>query len=402
MIKVDELIKYSKELKLLYVEDNKDTRESTLLILENFFSDITIAVDGVDGLEKFKSNDIEIVITDINMPNMNGLEMSKKIKDINLDVPIFVFSAHNEAGFFMDAIKIGVEGYLIKPFNMEQFMQSLSKCITNLNLKKENLEYKNNLEEKVNIQVEELRHKDNLLVQNSKMAAMGEMIDAIAHQWKQPLGVIKLQSEIIDYELDVENIDKEYLMKSTNSIKRQIDHLTDTIDEFRSFFRPNTNIIDINLKTLFNSISILLHDELLKFNVDIDIKCDETISIKANENEIKHLLINLINNGKDEMVKSEVEPMQRVINIGCESIQNDIVIKVKDSGKGVPEDIINDIFRPHFTTKKDEGGTGIGLYMCQQIVDKYGGKMDVSNDNGAVFRIIFNKSNASTCGVNND
>ena len=387
MIEIENLIKYSKTLKLLYVEDNKETRESTILTLENFFDDIVVAIDGDDGIDKFKQNNIEIVITDINMPNKNGLDMAKEIKRIDLNIPILLFSAHNETNYFLDAIKIGIEGYLIKPFNMEQFTQSLSKSISNLKLKRENLEYKNNLENKVQEHLKDLRDKEMLLVQSSKLAAMGEMIDTIAHQWKQPLSVIKMQSEIVEYEMENDDIDIEYIKKTISVTKRQINHLVDTIDEFRSFFRPNNNIIKINLKSLFDTIELLLQDELLKCGVSIKNNCEEDIFIVVNENEIKHLFINLINNAKDEMVKNDIEYSQRVVNIKTKRIENNIQISVKDNGKGIPENIINDIFKPHFTTKANEGGTGIGLYMCQQIVEKNGGTIDTYNDNGAVFNV---------------
>ncbi len=387
MIEIENLIQYSKTLTLLYVEDNKETRESTILTLENFFDNIIVAIDGDDGIDKFKKNNIEIVITDINMPNKNGLDMAKEIKKIDLSIPILLFSAHNETNYFLDAIKIGIEGYLIKPFNIEQFTQSLSKSVNNLKLKRENLEYKNNLENKVQEHLKDLRDKEMLLVQSSKLAAMGEMIDAIAHQWKQPLSVIKMQSEIVEYEMENDDIDIEYIKKTISVTKRQINHLVDTIDEFRSFFRPNNNIIKINLKSLFDTIELLLQDELLKCGVSIKNNCEEEIYLVVNENEIKHLFINLINNAKDEMVKNDIEYNQRIVDIKTRKMDDAIIITVKDNGKGIPKNIINDIFKPHFTTKENEGGTGIGLYMCQQIVEKNGGTIDTYNDNGAVFNV---------------
>jgi len=132
---IEEIIKYSQNLKLLYVEDNQEARESTQLILEEFFTDIVVAVDGKDGLEKYKSNDIDLIITDINMPKLNGLEMIKLIREIDNDVPILVLSAYNESGYFMDSIKLGVEGYLLKPIDIEQFLGVLVKVTEKLKLK---------------------------------------------------------------------------------------------------------------------------------------------------------------------------------------------------------------------------------------------------------------------------
>ena len=134
-----EVIKYSQDLTLLYVEDNPEARESTMLIFDEFFRETVVAVNGEDGLEKFKTHNIDIVITDINMPRLNGLEMTKMIKEIDEDIPILVLSAYNESGFFMDSIKLGVEGYLLKPIDMDQFLMALSKVTDRLKLKEEAL-----------------------------------------------------------------------------------------------------------------------------------------------------------------------------------------------------------------------------------------------------------------------
>ena len=133
MENLNELIKYSKQLKLLYVEDNDNAREATLMIFEEFFSTIVTAINGADALEKFDES-FDLIITDINMPKMNGLDMIKVIRENNKEIPILVLSAHNESGFFLDSIKLGVDGYLLKPIDIEQFLSSLNKIISKVTL----------------------------------------------------------------------------------------------------------------------------------------------------------------------------------------------------------------------------------------------------------------------------
>lgn len=124
-----ELVKKSSKLRLLYVEDNEDARNSTKGLLDDFFSDITVGINGEDGLEKFKTcGKFDIVITDINMPKMNGLEMAKHIKEIDKNVEIIVVSAHNEQSFIDEGQDV-VDGYLFKPLDMMQFLDELSKII---------------------------------------------------------------------------------------------------------------------------------------------------------------------------------------------------------------------------------------------------------------------------------
>jgi PAS domain S-box-containing protein len=133
---VNDIIEYTSKLNLLYVEDNDEARETSMFIFEEFFKKITIAVDGEDGFEKFKNEpDIDIIITDINMPHLNGLEMIEKIRDIDANIPVLILSAYNEINFFMDSIKLDVEGYLLKPIEMNQLLSTLNKVVQKIILK---------------------------------------------------------------------------------------------------------------------------------------------------------------------------------------------------------------------------------------------------------------------------
>jgi len=134
MSDIKEVIKYTKKLKLLYVEDNEESRFATNIVLDEFFDEFIVAIDGEDGLEKFKNNNIDLIITDVNMPKLNGLDMVKEIRTIDKSIPILVLSAYNEPEYFIDSIKIGVDGYLLKPINIEQFLAVLSKVTTKLKL----------------------------------------------------------------------------------------------------------------------------------------------------------------------------------------------------------------------------------------------------------------------------
>ncbi len=134
---LEDLIEYTQKLNLLYVEDNPDAKDTTLIVLKDFFNNITVATNGEEGLEKFKQNDIDLIITDINMPKLNGLDMIKEIRKIDSETLIFVLSAYNESGFFIDSIKLGVEGYLLKPIEINQFLSILNKVVSKIKLKEE-------------------------------------------------------------------------------------------------------------------------------------------------------------------------------------------------------------------------------------------------------------------------
>jgi len=151
---IEEILKYSKDLTLLYVEDNDDAREMTLMFLEDFFDNIIVAVDGQDGVEKFQENKIDLVLTDINMPRLNGLEMAKKIKEQNEDTPIIVVSAHNEDNFFLESIEIGINAYLLKPIDMQHLTNALFQIVQKYKYQlqaQENLHFLKTYQETVNI-----------------------------------------------------------------------------------------------------------------------------------------------------------------------------------------------------------------------------------------------------------
>jgi len=131
MINIEETIKYAKNLTLLYVEDNQDAREMTSMILDDFFGSIIFGVDGEDGLQKFKDNHIDLIITDINMPKMNGIEMCEAIRAINDEIPLIILSAHNEDNFFLQSIRLGINGYILKPIDIHQLTNLISRVVNN-------------------------------------------------------------------------------------------------------------------------------------------------------------------------------------------------------------------------------------------------------------------------------
>ncbi|MGB5792288.1 EAL domain-containing protein [Poseidonibacter sp.] len=141
MHKLTEIIKYSYNLNLLYVEDNDEVRNSTMIILREFFKNITVAENGQEGYERFTEQKFDLIMTDINMPKLGGLEMISKIRETDNEVLILVLSAYNEPNYFMESIKLGVEGYLLKPINMEQFLVVLNKVIQKVQLKEKSRTY---------------------------------------------------------------------------------------------------------------------------------------------------------------------------------------------------------------------------------------------------------------------
>jgi signal transduction histidine kinase len=398
---LNKLIEFTKTLTILYVEDNQDSRESTLKMLNHFFDNIIIAEDGLIGLDKFKTNQesIDIVLTDINMPNMNGIEMLESIRDLDKLIPCIILSAHDEIDFFLRSIKLGIDGYILKPVEIKQFVDVLSKIIYYITLEKEKAKAKKSLEEfayelhkQVELEVSKNKEQEKQLVHQSKLAAMGEMIDAIAHQWMQPISNIKALSDSLKMKITILNqdISNKDILNCTEEVSLQINHIINTLHEFRSFFRPNSIIKKYNIEDIIQSSLLLLKDNIQKHKLLVDVKCNN-IYANINDNEFKHVIINLINNAKDAFEENKIQ--NKKISILVVQNISETIITVEDNAGGIPKNIIDNIFKANITSKADGKGTGIGLYMSQQIIEKLNGTIDVVNtDSGAIFTIIIPSS----------
>jgi signal transduction histidine kinase len=231
-------------------------------------------------------------------------------------------------------------------------------------------ELNQSLEQKVQDQLD-------LLLRQSKHAAMGEMMDAIAHQWKQPLSVISTSSSTLAFRNSRGMIEEGEIEKTNEKILLQIQHLTDTMDQFRKFFRPDEPKSFVDLRSMIQVTLELEKELLLKYKINTEINCDEVISYELIPTEFKHLLLNLIRNAKDAFESNETNERQIVFTVSKNT--KDITIEVLDNAGGIPEGVIDKIFQPNITTKALEGGTGIGLYLVKQIIDKLDGSIEVEN-----------------------
>lgn len=245
-----------------------------------------------------------------------------------------------------------------------------------------------NLQIEVDHAVEDLRIKDAMLSQQSKLAAMGEMIDSIAHQWMQPIAVIRMKIQMMELDLDYNQLTNEKIKDVISSSEHQIKHLISTINEFRTFFRPNSKVENISLKSIIDSTILLTQDDLIKNSISTEIIGSEKSIVKVNSSEFKHIIINIINNSKDAFHDNNIDKEHRSIVFYIESIQDKTILKIIDTAGGIPNNIIKYIFEANFTTKKEGKGTGIGLYMTKQIIDKNNASIEVENiAKGACFTI---------------
>jgi PAS domain S-box-containing protein len=244
----------------------------------------------------------------------------------------------------------------------------------------------NNLQKEVERSIEDLRLKDAMLAQQSKLAAMGEMIDSIAHQWMQPVGIIKMKIQTMQADHEYKELTDERIEEFINSSLGQIDHLVNTMNEFRRFFRPSEIIEEVSLQEMIDTSILLVKDELVKNSIKTVVNGDTEAKVKLNSAEFKHVLINIINNAKDAFIQNGTK--ERMISFYVSNKEGKIFLSISDNAGGIDKEVIDHIFEPNFTTKEQGKGTGIGLYMSKQIIDKNNAQIKVQNINDGVCFII--------------
>lgn len=222
-----------------------------------------------------------------------------------------------------------------------------------------------------------LKEHEQLLIQQSKLASMGEMIANIAHQWRQPLSIISTSATGIKIQKEMGILDDASEIKSLDCINENAQYLSNTIEDFRDFFKKSKTKAFVNLDNLLEKTLKLILTRLKNKEITI-IKNSLDIEFETYEREMIQVFMNIINNSIDAF---ENKNYAKFIFFETEKFENKILIKIKDNAGGIDKNIINRIFEPYFTTKESKQGTGIGLYMCNEIIVKHlNGKIIVSNE----------------------
>ncbi len=236
----------------------------------------------------------------------------------------------------------------------------------------------------------ELEIQEAYLLHQSRMAQMGELISMIAHQWRQPLNAISLTITNLSLKCMIDEMDRELFEKELSRMDEFTQHLSHTIDDFRSFFKKDKNRDITTLKEIVNSTLSIVNLTMKDKNIELisnNVTC--THPLETYSNEVKQVILNLLKNSEDVLLERKIQnPKITIETVEEESCQ---VLIIKDNAGGIDEDVINMIFDPYFSTKKEKDGTGLGLYMSKTIIEDHcKGKLSVYNDTeGAVFKINF-------------
>jgi len=267
-------------------------------------------------------------------------------------------------------------------------LRALSHLVTQTTLELEDIN--RSLSDKVEEEVEKNREKEKKLMQQSRLAQMGEMLSMIAHQWRQPLSAISSTSSALEVKAELDKLDKETVRKSAENISKYAQYLSETIDDFRNFFKSNKEELETSLNSMIKSVMTIIQTSIEDKNISLILELNTQKRFVTYPNELKQVILNLIKNAEDVHLEREVE--DAYIKITTYSDGETEVLEVSDNAGGISENILNKIFNPYFSTKLKKNGTGLGLYMSKTIVEDHcGGELSVINSGeGAIFKVIIN------------
>lgn len=275
------------------------------------------------------------------------------------------------------------------------------------------------LEDRVRREVENCRMKDQIINQQQKVADMGLMLSALAHHWRQPINAVGLYVQDLSEAYKNNELNTEYIEEFERKNMNLLNKLSDSIDRYRSFFEPSVEKTDFEVIKVFGEINEMLSAALSSSSVKLTMSCKcsdkefdcvmldriphcefKGTRIKGFLNEFKQTLLNIIYNSIDAIneryTKEENGVKDGQINISLRVTEISITITISDNGTGIPEDIIDKVFNPFFTTKEEGKGTGIGLYMAKTVIEKYmcGSLTAKNSGKGTIMEIMLNKDNS--------
>ncbi len=250
------------------------------------------------------------------------------------------------------------------------------------------------LEKQIQQEIDENRKKDVVMFQHARLAQMGEMINNIAHQWRQPLSMVSAIVQNIHFKYQLGKLEDEFFNKNVDEIKKILHQMSQTITDFQNFFHPNKETEEYFIENSIDHTIDLLNHSMEKKDIEfIRLERNDLVHIMGYPNEFAQTLLNIFSNAKDALLANDLYD-RRCIYIETKSLEETLLISIYDNAGGIPEDILDKVFNPYFTTKEQGKGTGIGLYMCKQIIEKnMDGSISVQNkmlehgEKGAEFRI---------------
>ncbi|WP_201352822.1 FIST N-terminal domain-containing protein [Hydrogenimonas urashimensis] len=359
-----------------YMRGYTDLLKKSLLPYRKNFPSIHFAITfgefgWIDGINSFMNNTI------VRVSLSEDPEARFVIEDVDIDL--------DEKDRLLETLSTLVTSSSREIIELNRYLEEEVKKRT-----QELADLNASLARRIEQEVQRNREKDKMLYHQSKLAAMGEMINNIAHQWRQPLNIIALVMQDLSLKSKLGNLTPEMVVLAEKKINDTLKYLSDTIDDFRSFAsereessRPGRFEAGKMIKDAIRLISVVLEDVHIRLRLELpEIDCE----VNGRANDLKQVILNLVYNAIDILKEREIENPEITIGMRCDG---KVILYVHDNGGGIEKELLDKIFEPYFTTKYQSRGSGLGLYMSKMIVEKrFKGEIEVKNcPEGACFEI---------------
>jgi signal transduction histidine kinase len=233
---------------------------------------------------------------------------------------------------------------------------------------------------------ERMIEQQEKLLTTSRSAAMGEMISMIAHQWRQPLSVINTVMATLHIKHELGTLEIHNMKDSFKKIEETVNYLSNTIDDFKDYFKPNKVLEEISLLEIIKKSTIFLTSDIEFLNITYKHNISKTLTLTTYKNELIQCIINIFKNSIDAFKENNVE--NKLISLRVKEEKEYLSLLFSDNAGGIDSHIINKVFEPYFSTKA-KNGTGLGLYMTKTIIEKHlHGKITITSEEGNTFTLI--------------
>lgn len=316
----------------------------------------------------FSALNLEINAISIYITSLINYDLSLAINEKRNTQKVFntimIFSIISIVLVFLFSIVLSV--FIINNFrklhnSLEQKVEEKTKELTELNAY---------LEVKISKEVSQNRKKDIIMFQQARLASLGEMLNNIAHQWRQPLGSITMIIQSFQTKMLHGKLTEKFVDEKVHDALLLANNMSMTLDDFKNFFSPDKSKSEFNIKECIDHSVELSKYLLEKENITVKLEIKDNVPLNTYYNELSHVFLNIISNSKDALCSTSNKD-DRIIKIIVNKYKDKAVVNLIDNGGGIQEDIVPKIFEPYYTTKYKSAGTGIGLYMSKQIVEKH-------------------------------
>ncbi|MFH2061215.1 MAG: response regulator [Pseudomonadota bacterium] len=371
--------------KILVIDDEVYIRESVISFLEDHEFTVISAENGRIGLELFESQQPDLILCDLRMPEMDGLEVLENVVKKNSKIPVIIVSGAGNISDTVEALRLGAWDYIIKPIqDMNVLYHAVDKAFERANFIREKNQYQEDLEQankELNISLQTLEDAQDQMVQSRKMAALGELVAGVAHEINTPVGVGVTAASFLDIKTTdiIKLFDSQELKKSdlekyfqlvnevANSILINMERAAELISSFKQVAVDQSSQTrrQFNLKEYFGDILLSLGPKLKKTGHTITVDCDADIELDSYPGAFSQIVNNLIMNslihGLEHMPNGK-------INMDIKKEADGFIFVYKDNGKGMTPEQLSRAFDPFYTTRRGKGGTGLGMSIVFNLV----------------------------------